>query len=72
MRFKIDENIPIEVAEILINSGHESTTVFDENLAGTKDEVIASRCIQEKRVLLSMDLGFAYPQSWYLDPISNL
>jgi predicted nuclease of predicted toxin-antitoxin system len=69
MKFKIDENIPIDVAEILINSGHEPSTVYDENLAGTKDEIIAARCIHEKRVLLP---AFAFPQPWYLNPKSNI
>jgi hypothetical protein len=31
MRFKIDENLPIEVAELLRTAGHDALTVFDEN-----------------------------------------
>jgi predicted nuclease of predicted toxin-antitoxin system len=40
MRFKIDENLPIEIAEILINSGHDAKTVNAERLQGAKDPVL--------------------------------
>jgi Domain of unknown function (DUF5615) len=32
MRFKIDENLPIEVAELLRAAGHDALTVLDQNL----------------------------------------
>jgi len=37
MQFKIDENLPIEIAELLINAGHDAKTVNDQQLQGTKD-----------------------------------
>ncbi len=31
MRFKIDENMPTEVAEILIGAGRDAVTVLDQH-----------------------------------------
>jgi len=30
MRFKLDENLPPDVAELLRQEGHEALTVFDQ------------------------------------------
>jgi predicted nuclease of predicted toxin-antitoxin system len=30
MKFKIDENLPIEIPDILVRSGHEALTVHDQ------------------------------------------
>lgn len=59
MKFKIDENLPAEVAEILARAGHDALTVFDEELTGKDDRTIAQVCQAEQRVLLSLDLDFA-------------
>ena len=32
MQFKIDENLPIEIAELLINAGYDAKTVNDQQL----------------------------------------
>jgi predicted nuclease of predicted toxin-antitoxin system len=29
MQFKIDENLPIEIAELLIDAGYDAKTVYD-------------------------------------------
>ncbi len=42
MRFKLDENLPLELAELFRRSGHDAQTVFDEGLAGAEDADIAS------------------------------
>ena len=39
MKFKIDENLPVEVADILMRAGHDALTVFDEALIGERDDV---------------------------------
>jgi len=36
MQFKIDENLPIEIAELLINAGYDAKTVKDQQLQGIK------------------------------------
>jgi len=65
MRFKIDENLPGELVELLEGEGHDAHTVRDENLVGTKDPPLLEACKREGRVLVTLDLGFgdirAYP-----------
>jgi hypothetical protein len=34
MRFKIDENLPAEIAEMLLARGHAADTVTQEELSG--------------------------------------
>jgi len=62
MRFKIDENLPIEIAEILINSGHDAKTVNAERLQGAKDPVLIGVCKSENRVLVTLDTDFSVHQ----------
>jgi predicted nuclease of predicted toxin-antitoxin system len=58
MKFKIDENLPIEVAEILNQKGYEAKTVIDQNLSGEDDPEIASVFQTEERVLITLDIDF--------------
>lgn len=70
MRAKLDENLPIEAAELLRAAGWECGTVFDEGLAGADDPNVAAACRTEARVLFTLDLDFAdiraYPPSEYV------
>ena len=59
MRFKVDENLPIEVADLLVQAGHNASTVASEGLSGVADPGIASVCRQEERVLITLDMDFA-------------
>ena len=34
MRFKIDENLPVEAAELLRQAGHDAVTVLEQHLGG--------------------------------------
>ncbi|HQZ96217.1 MAG TPA: DUF5615 family PIN-like protein [Pyrinomonadaceae bacterium] len=65
MRFKIDENLPVEVASILRSAGHEAMTVFEQNMVGEEDNRLLSVCSAESRALITLDLDFsdirAYP-----------
>lgn len=58
MRFKMDENLPVEVARLVQAAGHEVETVPAEGLAGQPDEVVFAACQQEDRVLVTLDRGF--------------
>ncbi len=42
MRFKVDENLPKEAAELFRQSGHDAQTVGEEHLVGHPDPGIAS------------------------------
>jgi predicted nuclease of predicted toxin-antitoxin system len=69
MRFKIDENLPVEAAESLRQAGHEATTVPQQGLSGEPDEHIALVCQKEALALVTLDTDFAeiraYPPSQY-------
>ena len=59
MRFKIDENLPVEVADQLQQANYDALTVYDQELVGAVDENIAEVCLDEKRVLVTLDLDFS-------------
>lgn len=59
MLFKIDENLPLEIAELLINAGHDAKTINDQQLQGTRDPVLINVCKNENRVLITLDTDFS-------------
>jgi predicted nuclease of predicted toxin-antitoxin system len=59
MKFKIDENLPKETAEILRQVHHDAFTIVEQNLGGRADSEILSICKQEGRALVTLDLDFA-------------
>jgi predicted nuclease of predicted toxin-antitoxin system len=59
MKFKIDENLPGEIAELLCQKGHEAITVVEQNMGGENDRKIASVCRLEKRILITLDTDFS-------------
>lgn len=67
--FKIDENLPAELATMLVEAGHDAVTVYDQNLDGEPDDVVSKVCQQEKRAVVTLDVGFSnvyeYPPSEY-------
>ena len=69
MRFKIDENLPVEVAELLRAEGHDAITVHDQELSGASDPRIAAVCRGETRAIITLDTDFAtiqaYPPALY-------
>ncbi|MFN8474650.1 MAG: DUF5615 family PIN-like protein [Anaerolineae bacterium] len=69
MKFKIDENLPVEVADLLVSVGHEAPTVREQGLSGKDDRRVADVCMEESRILVTLDLDFAnihaYPPQDY-------
>lgn len=59
MKFKVDENLPIECAEMLTLARHDALTVSGQNMQGAPDLSLARICQQEGRVLVTLDLDFA-------------
>jgi predicted nuclease of predicted toxin-antitoxin system len=70
MRAKLDENLPVEAAELLRTAGWECDLVYEEGLAGADDPEVAAACQAGARVLFTLDLDFAdiraYPPSDYV------
>jgi predicted nuclease of predicted toxin-antitoxin system len=59
MRFKLDENLPVDLARVLSGLGHEVDTVPQEALTGRPDSVVWA-CTQEaERILITQDLDFS-------------
>ena len=77
MKFKIDENLPVEVAELLRQAGYDVTTVLDQDLGGSSDADLATICQKERRVFITLDIDFgdirAYPPAqWNIAMRSQL
>lgn len=51
MRFKVDENLPVDVADLLHQQHDDAMTILEQRMAGLPDEVVAQVCQQECRVL---------------------
>lgn len=56
MRFKVDQNLPIEAADLLTAAGHDAITVYQQSLGGAADERIVEVCKDENRILVTADL----------------
>lgn len=69
VKFKLDENLPPEAGKILRDAGHDALSVLDQHLGGKFDARIASVCMAESRVLITLDTDFgnilAYPPEDY-------
>jgi predicted nuclease of predicted toxin-antitoxin system len=69
MQFKLDENLPVDAAQLLINAGHDALTVLDQNMGGRPDPDVAEVCQREGRALITLDLDFSdirtYPPANY-------
>jgi len=59
MKFKVDENLPVEIAGVLEENGHDAVTVFQQQLCGEADSRIFEVCQREKRALVTLDTDFA-------------
>lgn len=59
MLFKIDENLPVEIVELLVQAGHDAKTVNDQLLQGSHDPALLDVCRSEQRVLITLDLDFS-------------
>ena len=75
MRAKLDENLPVQAAELLRGAGWTCDTVHDEGLGGADDQAVGAACQAEGRVLFTLDLDFAdiraYPPDQYVGKIGR-
>jgi predicted nuclease of predicted toxin-antitoxin system len=53
MLFKIDENLPTELAHLMVSSGYDAKSVYDQQLQGVDDPVLMDRCDQDNRILIT-------------------
>jgi predicted nuclease of predicted toxin-antitoxin system len=64
MQFKIDENLPVDVADLLRQAGYDALTLWDQHLVGSSDQKIAEICQHERRCLITLDKDFADIRSY--------
>jgi len=57
MRFKVDENLHVEIAALLRERGHDALTVFDQGHRGRSDRDIANLTQSELCELVGSDQG---------------
>jgi predicted nuclease of predicted toxin-antitoxin system len=69
MRFKVDENLPLEFVDLLRTAGYDALSVHDQLLSGKSDDIVACVCRDEGRILVTLDLDFSdtrkYPPEEY-------
>ncbi len=59
VKFKLDENMPEETADLLRDAGHEVQTALSQGLGGKPDADLLRACVSEQRALVTLDVGFA-------------
>ena len=58
MKIKLDENLPLRLATLLREFGHDIQTVHEERLIGHEDREIWEEAQKESRFLITQDLDF--------------
>ena len=61
MKFKLDENLGDRCAQTFVGAGHDTATVQGQGLSGADDTAVITRCRDEDRALVTLDLDFANP-----------
>ena len=64
MKFKLDENLPVELASDLRGMGYDVDTVNDEGLRGAADPAVVNAAFATDRILLTLDKGIANLQRY--------
>lgn len=72
MRFKLDENLPVEIINDLRALGYDTDTVADEGMTGAPDSELRVRAIQDGRILFTLDKGIADIRSGELGASSGI
>lgn len=72
MRFKVDENLPVEITDLLRQAGHDAATVMEQALSGSADRTLASICQHEGRAVLTLDLDFGDIRNYPPDKFAGI
>jgi hypothetical protein len=64
MKFKVDENLPREIAGDLVRLGHDADTVNEEGLAGADDAAVVEAARVSDRILMTLDKGITSVQQY--------
>ncbi len=72
MQFKVDENLPVEIPEMLNNAGYDAKSVNDEGLQGIKDTFLIDICKKENRILVTLDTDFSDIRNYSPEDFSGI
>lgn len=61
MKFKLDENLAVDMAQPIAEAGHDMTTVSGQEISGCEDQTLYDVCRAEQRILVTLDMDFANP-----------
>jgi hypothetical protein len=59
VKFKLDENLPVELVTDLHGLGHDADTVMDDGLCGAADPSVLAVALAADRILFTLDKGIA-------------
>ena len=59
MKFKVDENMPGDLVDMLHKESHDVADIVGEGLVGEDDQPVLEVATAEGRILLTFDLDFA-------------
>lgn len=69
MKFTVDENLPLALADLLRQAGHNAIALAEHHEAGERDALLIRSCQQDQSILVTLDVDFAdirsYPPSDY-------
>ena len=64
MKFKLDENLPVELVRDLRGLGHDADTLLGEGLRGAADPAVVDAAFAADRILFTLDKGIANLQRY--------
>jgi predicted nuclease of predicted toxin-antitoxin system len=64
VKFKLNENLPVELMTDLRGLGHDADTVIDEGLRGEADTAVVHAASAANRILFTLDKGIANLQRY--------
>jgi predicted nuclease of predicted toxin-antitoxin system len=59
VKFKLDENLPVELVRDLRGLGHDGDTVTEEGLRGAAHPIVVDAASVADRILFTLDKGIA-------------
>jgi predicted nuclease of predicted toxin-antitoxin system len=64
VKFKLDENLPVDLVTDLRGLGQDAGTVIEEGLCGAADPVVMDAAFAADRILFTLDKGMANIQRY--------
>ena len=72
MKLKLDENLGQSVIEQLRQDDYDVTSVAEQDMKGSPDDMLIEVCRLEQRCILTLDMGFANPLLYNPDKYAGI